>query len=344
MGRKNSEGSRKRKSVCVGPSKRRSSPPAKRRTTTIVARPPTLAEETGEELHGLQQWLRHPAALEPVVTTSIPVNQVTVEAEIHSAPSQSHLPETVDHSDSDTIDIALGIARETASVKADIKRVEELISNNRITHSSEHEALVVLLSSIQDHVCKIDTKAMTLEDKLLSLSHKVTAQEAGLNKAQRDIETLCTAVSKLEERPNGTTQCMEVDESSQQAENTVVINNMPDHNKDEEDVRAMFYIGLCLDSDAVEIKNIKRNKSTHENMGNLMIELGTLEQKRKILRHKHCLRSTKEYSDVYIRPFKSSRDIITELNFSTILNNLHQDDLMMASNGKIIRRHTQKRD
>ena len=48
----------------------------------------------------------------------------------------------------DNIDLALDIAKDIASVKSDIKRVEEIMNNNRNVNASEHEALVVLIHSI----------------------------------------------------------------------------------------------------------------------------------------------------------------------------------------------------
>ena len=56
---------------------------------------------------------------------------------------------------------------------------------------------------------------------------------------------------------------MDVDEKH--TENSIVITNMPARERDEEDVRAMCYIGLCLDTDEIEFKEINRAKSKMKN-------------------------------------------------------------------------------
>ena len=55
-----------------------------------------------------------------------------------------------EQSDDDAIGLPLNIAKDAASVKADIKRVGGIIINNRNTHASEQEALLILLNTIQD--------------------------------------------------------------------------------------------------------------------------------------------------------------------------------------------------
>ena len=55
-----------------------------------------------------------------------------------------------------TIDMPMDRAKDTASIKSDTKRVEEIMNENRNTTAGEHGALVVLLYSIQDYVYNID--------------------------------------------------------------------------------------------------------------------------------------------------------------------------------------------
>ena len=52
------------------------------------------------------------------------------------------------------------------------KRVENIINNNRNANAREHERLIMLLSSIQESVDKIDSKAACLDEKLRALSQK----------------------------------------------------------------------------------------------------------------------------------------------------------------------------
>ena len=80
--------------------------------------------------------------------------------------------------------------------------MEEIINNNRNANVSKHEALIMLLSSIQENVDKIDSRAACLDEKMHVLSQKVNTQEKGLNKAQTDIETLFKTVSTLESALN----------------------------------------------------------------------------------------------------------------------------------------------
>ena len=58
---------------------------------------------------------------------------ITTEAEIHPEPTLSDIRENpsvqLEINNSDTIDLALNISKDTASVKSDIKRVENFINN-----------------------------------------------------------------------------------------------------------------------------------------------------------------------------------------------------------------------
>ena len=65
---------------------------------------------------------------------------IVTEAEIHHEPQSTKVTEVPpDHTklnDSDTIDLALNIAKDTASVKSDIKRFENILNNNRNANAS----------------------------------------------------------------------------------------------------------------------------------------------------------------------------------------------------------------
>ena len=176
-------------------------PSPKRRTAAKAARR-RKNDRSADDQPDLELWLsqsqesnteQHPVASSCTITT---------EAEIHPEPLSFETRENpsaqLEINNSDTIDLALSIAKDTASVKSDIKRVEEIINNNRNANVSEHEALFMLLSSIQENVDKIDSRAACLDEKMRILSQKVNTQEKGLNKAQTDIETLFKTVSTLE--------------------------------------------------------------------------------------------------------------------------------------------------
>ena len=55
-----------------------------------------------------------------------------------------------------------------------------------------------------------------------------------------------------------------------------MISNLPDRNWDEEDVLALFYIGLSLPINGVQIKNIIRTESKGERPENVIMELEKL--------------------------------------------------------------------
>ena len=80
-------------------------------------------------------------------------------------------------------------------MKADIQRVESIITNNHNTHVSEHKALLLLLNTIQDYVYKINMNAESLEEKIHVLSDKVNTQES-INKTKCNIELLFNVVYK----------------------------------------------------------------------------------------------------------------------------------------------------
>ena len=121
---------------------------------------------------GLDNIVQHPGTSSCTITT---------EAEIHPEPPSSEIRENplvqLEINNSDTIDLALNIAKDTVSVKSDIKRVENIINNKRNANASEHEILIMLLNSIQENVDKIDSKAACLDEKVRALSQKVTSQE-----------------------------------------------------------------------------------------------------------------------------------------------------------------------
>ena len=347
MGKKNETRGRKRKSTMHNP-KLQTSPPAKRRMSVNATR--GMSEERTDEQHAIQEWLRQSRQTPALETTVVPPappseNSVIVHADIHPEPESG----ADNCSDIDAIDIALDIAKDAASVKCDIRRIERIIMSNKDAQIREHNTLIELLTSIQDHVEKIDKKSDRLEEKINTLSNKLNIQEQGLSKAQHDIETLFKSISNLESKPNATSvntkeNTMEVDDKPWvQNENCIVVSNLPDCNHDEEDVMALFYVGLSLPINDAEIKNITRNKSKNEGPGHVTVELEKKEHKINVLRKKRDLRFTNEYHNVFIRPVKSQNEINMERNFSAILKNMPLNhNLMMASNGKIVTRNENK--
>ena len=344
MGRKNEIRGRKRKSPGHNP-KLQTSPPAKRRMAINGIR-----RKPAEESTDIQQWLRQPTVPETTIEhTAAPPseNNIIIQAEIHHAPSEPICDS--DSSDLDAIDIALDIAKDAASVKYDIKRIEQIIIHTKDAQIREHNILLELLNSIQDNVQKMYMKSDTLEEKINNLSNKINVQEQGLNDAKHDIETLFKSISKLEKQQSShaiieqtapsSVSVMDVDEGVNSG-NSIVISNLPNHDKDEEDVMTLLYVGLSLPIHDIAIKNISRSESKGEEPGNLTMELETIDHKIHVLRKKRDLRYTNEYHNVFIRSVKSRSDIIMERNFTAILNNIPRNhNLMMASNGKIITRN-----
>lgn len=122
-------------------------------------------------------------------------------------------------------------------------------------------------------------------------------------------------------------------------DNRLVFLNVPSRGRDEEDVRALLYVGLCIPAEQIEIEHIQRAETKFGRVGILTVGFSNLEQKMKVLSRKRTLRYTNEYCDVYIRSIKSRSDLVTERNFSTILKSIPKNhDYLMASNGKIVRR------
>ena len=324
------------------------SPSPKRRAAIKATRRRRNNDGFTDDQPDLDLWLSQTQESneEPQRSTSC---VIVTEAEIHHEPQSAKVIElSPDHTklnDSDTIDLALNIAKDTASVKSDIQRVENIINNNRNANASEHEALIMLLSSIQENVDKIDSKAACLDEKVRALSQKVSSQEQCLNKAQTDIETLFKTVSKIEtiiSVPSNAAAVhnMEIDEQlPANISNSVVISNLPSRDKDEEDLDTLLYVGLCLNVDEVKIKSITRDdRDRHSRPGNLTVEFETLDQKIKVLGRKRNLNLTNEYNQIYIRAVKSHNELVMERNFSKLLQSLPTHQFRMASNGKIIDR------
>ena len=182
---------------------------------------------------------------------------------------------TADNLNLDAIDIALDIVKDAALVKSDIKRIEEIIWNTKDTQTKEHNTLLLLLNSIKENVEKIDEKSDTLEDKIHNLSSKLNIQEQGLHEAKQDIiKTLFKSMSchekhhnKINPVPQSITETDK--EMCIQDSNSIVISNLPNHNRDEEDVMAMFHIGLCVPMKGVRLKNIRGAESLSDIPGNI---------------------------------------------------------------------------
>ena len=326
------------------------SPSPKRRAAIKATRRRRNNDGFTDDQPDLDLWLSQTQESneEPQRSTSSCV--VVTEAEIHHEPQSTKVTElTPEHAtlnDSDTIDLALNIAKDTASVKSDIKRVENIINNNRNANASEHEALIMLLSSIQENVDKIDSKAACLDEKVRALSQKVTSQEKSLNKAQTDIETLFKTVSKIESTISAPSTApaavhnMDIDEQlPANISNSVVISNLPSRDKDEEDLDTLLYVGLCLNVDEVKIKSMTRDdRDKHSRPGNITVEFETLDQNIKVLGRKRNLNLTNEYNQIYIRAVKSHNELVMERNFSKLLQSLPTPQFRMASNGRIIDR------
>ena len=129
---------------------------------------------------------------------------------------------------------------------------------------------------------------------------------------------------------------MEVDANEcEKINNSVIISNLPNRDRDEEDVLALLYIGQSMPINNVEIKSMDRAESKSERTGNIVVELFVhIQQKITALPKKTVVRCTNEYHNVFIRNVKSQSNIIVEKNFSTILKNLPRNhNLMMDSNG-----------
>ena len=151
--------------------------------------------------------------------------------------------------------------------------------------------MLELPNIIQDTVHKIAKKSETLKEKINNLSNRVHTQEQGLIKAHSDIETLFKSMSNLRSTcaSNNNTctrsNLMEIENNeSTLNENCVVISNLPDHERDEEDVLAVYYVGFSLSINGVQIKNLIRTESKGERPGNVIMELDNLESKIQILR------------------------------------------------------------
>ena len=316
--------------------------------------PPSNKREN--EQPDIHRWLRQTSQEPEIIgieqtNSSCEIGTTVVEAEIHPVPAESSL-ETEDtdnnnHNNNDPIDIALNIAKEATSVKNDIQRIENIIMHTQNTQTREYNTLLQILNSIQNNVNKIDEKVNILEEKIQHLSSKLITQEKSLNKAQQDIQTLFNSIATLGN--NQKTQSNEVSNSVMEVDanecekinNSIIISNLPNRDRDEEDVLALLYIGLSMPINNVEIKSMDRAESKSERPGNIVVEFVHIQQKITALRKKRDLRCTNEYHNVFIRNVKSRSNIIVEWNFSTILKNLPRNhNLMMDSNVKFITRNT----
>ena len=170
---------------------------------------------------------------------------------------------------------------------------------------------------------KIDEKADILEEKIQHLSSKLITQEQNLNKAQ-DIQTLFNSIANLgnNQKSQYNQVCnsvMEVDSNEcEKINNSVIISNLPNRDRDEEDALALLYIGIFMSINYVEIKSMDRDESKSEIPGNIVVEFLHIQLKIAVLK-KRYLRCTNEYYNVFIRNVKSRSNVIVESNFSTIL-------------------------
>ena len=250
------------------------SPPAKIMISLNPSRRKSTVEPRDEQPDP-QQLLRQTSPVLEVKSPHTPTkeNTIVVQAEVHqerATPSQN----TADNHNIDAIDIALDIVKDAALEKSDIKRIEDIIFNTKDTQTKEHNTLLLLLNSIQENVEKIDEKSDTLEDKIHNLSNKLNIQEQGLHEAKQDIKTVFKSMSCLEKHHNKINPVPQnISETDQemciQDSNSIVISNLPNHNRDEEEVMAMFHIGLCVPMKGVRLKNIRRAESISDRPGNI---------------------------------------------------------------------------
>lgn len=322
------------------------SPPAKKRTAG-APRTHSRDKKQIDDQPDLQLWLSQTDKEESRIT---PPDQIQVAAEIHAEPTTPITSPS--HSlNNDPINIALGIAKDASAVKSDIIRVEQMIQNNRNTHESEHESLLFLLNTIHDNVHKIDENAKGLEEQVRVLSFRVNEHDDSLKSMQRDIQKLFNTVAQhpTYTTPHTTdTEMDHVDSNHSMPSNpntsnpntcSLVISNLPNRERDDDDLRALMYVGLCIPAEDIQINKIHRADSRLGKPGNITVELESLEQKILVLSRKRQLQYTNEYYDVYIRAYKSRNEIIMERNFSNILRTLPGGhNLMLASNGTIRRR------
>ena len=127
-------------------------------------------------------------------------------------------------------------------MKNDIHRIDNMIMQTHNTQAREYNTLLQLLNSLQNNVSKIDEKADILEEKIQHLSSKLITQEKSLNKAQQDIQTLFNSIANLGN--NQKTQSKQVcngvmEEDANECEkinHSVIISNLPNRDRDEEDV------------------------------------------------------------------------------------------------------------
>ncbi len=317
------------------------SPPPKRRA-------PSRESSIQDDQPDLHLWLSQSTQHEPSPIS--PPHTIIVEAEIHPEPKATTACNSniIDYDiiESDPIDIALGIAKDAATVKSDIKRVEQLIQNNRNVHASEHDSLLLLLNTIFDNVQKIDNKAECLEEKVRILTKTVNGHEVGLKNVQQDIRQLFNTVASLESRPTAHAHVpasnrdtpMDVEDTT--SSHSLIISNLPNRDRDEEDVSALLYLGLCMPVEEIQMNKISRSESKTDKPGNITVQFESLEQKIKVLSRKRELQHTNEYHNVYIRTVKSHSEVIMERNFANILKTLPgRHNLVLASNGKIVKKH-----
>ena len=72
---------------------------------------------------------------------------------------------------------------------------------------------------------------------------------------------------------------MKVDANeSEKINNSIIISNLPNRDRDEKDVLALLYIGLYMPRNNVEIKNMDRAESKSERLGNIVVEFVHIQQ------------------------------------------------------------------
>ena len=193
---------------------------------------------------------------------------------------------------------------------------------------------------------RFDSMATKIEEKLTkSMQAKLETQ---LKKNRADIDREIDIKGIRGEISDVKKSFAEVVQQKKHIEHDIVIRGLAeDPNELSNPIRTLNKVNALL-RDGLKLADIKvsacsRKLSRGDKPGVVIATLETLAQRQKLLEHKRKLKSTKNYSNVYIEEARPLETRINEANIRTVIKEMGKNEsFTMTKNGKLVRRETRE--
>ncbi len=245
------------------------------------------------------------------------------------------------------------------SVSEEVNSIKRLLEENKATMIQQHDTLLSLVNNISATVDRINCKVDALEKQVDAANEHIAINESSITAAHTAIDGIQITLGDIQRHASNCNHTessailkrietieqnirkprSEIQETDreQNITNSIIISHMTDRDNDEEDVHALFHLGLCIDD--VRTKSISRTSARYNRPGMVVVELVNKEEQIRVLTKKANLRYTNEYNEIYIQQMKTKDELRLEKNFNTILRSVPNGGSYTLSNdGRVIRK------